>query len=77
MSLFKQLAYLNMEKESLIKELYNLNSACDSLQLENSDLVDQLGCKIAPQYDMPHKSRVKLDKILSFQKPYGDMWTWF
>jgi hypothetical protein len=75
MSLFKQLAYLNMEKESLIKELYNLNSACDSLKLENSDLVDQLGCKIAPQYDMPLKSRVKLDKILSFQKPYGDMWT--
>lgn len=44
----------------------------DSLRIENSNLVDEIDCLVASQYDVQHESSVKLDKILSFQKFHGD-----
>lgn len=71
-SLVKQLDGLSFEKESLCKQLHDLIVVCDSIKLENSRLVDQLDCLVASQNDVPHEFSVKLENILSFQKPYGN-----
>ena len=71
-SLLKQLANLNLERKSLVEQLHVLNFSCDSLNIENSDLVDQIDKLVASQYDVQYEFCVQLDNLLSFQKPYGD-----
>lgn len=69
-SLLKQLDELKFEKESLYEQINYLSIVCDSLNFENFELVDQFDCLVASQYDVPYEFSVKLDKLLSFQKPY-------
>jgi hypothetical protein len=56
----------------LDEQLHVLNYAFDSLNIENSDLVDQIDKRVASQYDVQFEFCVQLDNLLSFQKPYGD-----
>lgn len=71
-ALHKKLNEMKFESKSLCEQVHNLTNVCDSLRIENSKLVDDIDCLVASQYDVPHESNIKLDKILSFRKSHWD-----
>ncbi len=53
---------MECENEFLSAKLVDLTNVCDSLHIENSNLIDEIDCLVAFQYDVPCESNVKLDK---------------
>lgn len=74
--LLMQLNVVEIENKSSYAKLHDLNIVTGSLKQENFVLVDKVKCfedDLVIVTVLPNPSNVKLDQILSFQKPYGDM----
>jgi hypothetical protein len=71
---------VEIESKSFYAKLHDLNIVIDSLKHENFVPVDKAKCfedDLVIVTVLPNPANVKLDQILSFQKPYGDVWNWF